>query len=95
MVRAITFPDHVGFRATDLPGAVHFDLVSEHLAMWFRCPCGCGALARIRVGHGVKPEGSPSWNWNGSITDPSLTPSVNQLGCGWHGWLRDGYWEAC
>lgn len=60
----------------------------------FICPCGCGAYCAIRVRAGRKPEASPSWTYNGKPLAPTLHPSVNRLDCGWHGWLRDGYWES-
>lgn len=92
MIRAIPFPDAEAFRARPLPGATHFDLING--VLWFHCPCGCGATVRIPVGVNVKPAESPSWKWNGNLSEPSLEPSVNRIDCGWHGWLRDGYWEA-
>lgn len=49
----------------------------------------------INAGVAQKPGLSPSWNWNGSVSEATLHPSVNRIDCGWHGWLRDGYWEAC
>lgn len=92
LIRAIHFNDRDAFVAQALPGSVHFDLLND--AMWAICPCGCGARIRLAVGREVKPATSPSWLWNGSLTEPTLSPSVNRLECGWHGWLRDGYWEA-
>ena len=93
MIRATHFTSRAAFLAQSAPGSTHFDLLNE--ALWFYCPCGCGARVRIPVGVNVKPDHSPSWSWNGRLTEPTLTPSVNRLDCGWHGWLRDGYWEAC
>lgn len=95
MIRAIRYRDHREFRDARVAGAVFFDVTSDPSAMWFRCPCGCGDIARIPVGRNIKPAISPSWAWNGSLTEPTLEPSVHQLNCGWHGYLRDGYWEAC
>jgi len=43
------------------------------------------------------PETSPAcarWQWNGSVDKPTLTPSVNVVGC-WHGWIQDGQMVAC
>lgn len=96
MIRAIHYTNPDAFRAARHPGATHFDLTKggpDEAILWFFCPCGCGGPVRLKLGIGVKPADSPSWNWNGSITEPTLTPSVNRLDCGWHGWLRDGYWE--
>lgn len=93
MIRAVHCTSAEDFRDQANPGWTHFDLINE--ALWFICPCGCGARVRVPVGVKVKPAESPSWKWNGSLTEPTLEPSVNRIDCGWHGWLRDGYWEAC
>lgn len=97
MKRAINFSDREAFRAQRLAGSTYFDLTqgqADEAALWFYCPCGCRGLVRITVGIRRQSVAIPSWNWNGSLRDPTLMPSVNQTGCGWHGWLRDGYWEA-
>lgn len=98
MIRAIHFPNVDTFLAEKLRGSTHFDMVNApegEAALCFYCPCGCGcgAFVRIPVGVKTKPERCPSWNWNGSVENPTLAPSVNRLDCGWHGWLRGGYWE--
>lgn len=94
MIRAIRYENRTAFRASSPPGAILFDLTGDTMAMWFQCPCGCGDFARIPVGRNVKPAQSPSWKWTGPLNDPTLEPSVHQLNCGWHGWLRAGYWES-
>lgn len=97
MIRAIGFRDGAEFRAQRIAGSTYFDLTQgrvKEAALWFYCPCGCGVRRCIIVGIRQQSVAIPSWNWNGSLRDPSLTPSVNQTGCGWHGWLRDGYWET-
>lgn len=97
MIRAIEFPDPAEFRRAALPGSFHIDLTQggpKGAVFWFFCPCGCEGPHRIEVGFNHKPERSPSWSWNGRLSEPTLEPSVRQSGCGWHGWLRDGYWEA-
>ena len=97
MIRAIEFPDPAEFRRRKLPGSFHIDLTQggpKCAAFWFFCPCGCDGPSRIPIGLRVKPETAPSWSWNGSLSEPTLSPSVHQLNCGWHGWLRDGYWES-
>lgn len=97
MTRAIYFPNVDEFRSRKLPGSTHFDMVNApqgEAVMWFFCPCGCvDHFFQLRVGINDKPAHSPSWNWNGSVQSPTLDPSVNRLDCGWHGWLRGGYWE--
>ena len=61
---------------------------------WYCCPCGCGATAPLTVGNKFKPDGGPSWLWDGSTDAPTLSPSVNHVGH-WHGFLRRGVWESC
>jgi len=95
--RALFYADPEDLHDDRIPGS--FALLPRGEAglyeMAFYCPCGCGVGDRILVGDGQKPGGArPSWRWNGSRTEPTLDPSVNRT-CGWHGWLRDGYWEAC
>lgn len=63
-------------------------------SFWYCCPCGCGRRAPLNVGVGFKPEGGPTWNWNGSTEAATLTPSVYHVGH-WHGWLTDGEWRSC
>ncbi|MBP0483954.1 DUF6527 family protein [Sagittula salina] len=101
-LRAIVFSDRHRHRAERLAGSIWISAAGEGdvASLWFYCPCGCGSLARITVGHAHKPKQSgPSWRWNGSRTETSLEPSVKNQGAppcpGWHGWLRNGYWEAC
>lgn len=96
-LRAILYTDRDKHRENQQPGSVWFseDPAKERQrAMWFWCPCGCGHLARIDVGEEHKPVTSPSWNWNGNASSPTLKPSIDQKVCGWHGWLTDGYWSA-
>ncbi|MBN7785150.1 hypothetical protein JYP51_09480 [Ponticoccus gilvus] len=97
-LRALVYLDRNLHRADRHPGSIWISEAGpgELGALWFFCPCGCVMLNRITVGHRFKPKSrGPSWNWNGSRSEPSLTPSVNQQLCKWHGWLRDGYWERC
>lgn len=61
---------------------------------WYCCPCGCRHISPLTVGNGFKPADSPSWQWNGSLDRPTLTPSVWWKGH-WHGWLTDGVWRSC
>ncbi len=96
MIRAILFTDKRDHRAKKLPGSLWFSDPGQGRTclLWFFCPCGCGALSKVPVGIGFKPNlHGPSWNWNGSDNASTLTPSVLQSGCGCQGWLRDGYWE--
>lgn len=68
----------------------------------FACPRRPGRSDYIFVGNGFKPEGKSTWQWNGSVDNPTLTPSINCLaagpngekyaGCGWHDYLTNGEW---
>lgn len=96
MIRAIFFPDLAEFRAQRLAGSIHMGQpdADGEVQVWYCCPCGCGHIAPITAGVKFKPKVGPSWTWNGSQTEATLTPSVNHVGH-WHGWLTDGYWRVC
>lgn len=93
MLRAIHFPDFEDFRAQRIAGSFYAAPEGDRgeWVFWYCCPCGCGLIAPLTVGANFKPPSSPSWNWNVSKSEPTLSPSVNHKGH-WHGWLRDGYW---
>lgn len=93
MLRAINFVDFEDFRAQSIAGSFHVRKADRfgEWEFWYCCPCGCGVIAPITVGANFKPPSSPSWSWNASKTEPTLSPSVNRKRH-WHGWLRDGYW---
>lgn len=55
--------------------------------MIYQCPCGCGAQGALRF----RPAESPSWEWDGNVEIPTLSPSVHHVGH-WHGFLRGGQW---
>ncbi|BBU57403.1 hypothetical protein KU6B_36680 [Mameliella alba] len=100
-LRAIVFADRTDHRRNAVPGSIWIAPCEEgeEAALWFVCPCGCGQVSRITVGHRHKPKAhGATWNWNGSRSEPTLHPSVNvhrnETCAGWHGWLRDGYWEV-
>ena len=59
---------------------------------WICCP-GCKGINPLTL----RPvlNGAPqSWELSGAADAPTLSPSVNHVGC-WHGWLRDGEWTSC
>lgn len=58
--------------------------------MAYVCPCGCGGKGTIRFDT-VHDNG---WAWDGNVEKPTLSPSVKQVTCGWHGWLRNGRWDS-
>ena len=101
-LRAVHYPENARLRQDRIPGSIWIAPCCEGEAsmLWFVCPCGCGTLCNISIGHRHKPKmRGPSWYCNGSATEATLDPSVNAAPAGdcngWHGWLRDGYWEAC
>lgn len=52
--------------------------------LWYWCP-GCDCYQRIPI------AGSMAWQWNGSLTAPTLTPSILSRGkfvC--HSYVRNG-----
>lgn len=69
------------------PASAQWD--EEHKHLLFMCPCGCGAFVRLPVNH------SNGWNWNGNLEKPTLTPSILQVNCKWHGFLTDGVFVEC
>jgi Family of unknown function (DUF6527) len=93
MIRAIHFPDKRKFREAKLPGSffVQSDSTVVSSQFFYFCPCGCSIQSVLKIGNKFKPGGNQSWNWNGSTTEPTLSPSVNHVDH-WHGWLREGYW---
>jgi hypothetical protein len=84
------------------PGLFEYfkDSSREYAGMLFICPCGCGDLCAIDF----RPKPAPSWDWDGNVEAPTLTPSVRRIvkrrdtgeqKTHWHGWLRAGVWESC
>ena len=69
----------------------HFDIHTKangQRQFWFVCPGTCKSLAPIAIRPVV--DGSPqSWDWDGNLDAPTLSPSINHVGC-WHGWLKAG-----
>lgn len=60
----------------------------------FLCPCGCGALAGVRVrDDGQEVDGA--WGWNRDEDRPSTTPSILIMPDHWHGYLTDGVFKSC
>ena len=99
MIRAIYFPDTAAFERHKTPGSFRLEPAGwQNNGLFdfiYFCPCGCGREGKLLIGYEFKPGGErPSWRWNGSRTEPTLDPSVNDEGH-WHGWLRYGYWVVC
>ena len=66
----------------------------------FRCP-GCGAASALPLLSSPVQQ-RPFWRVTAGdprrATGLTLTPSIHHaapLGCGWHGWLRDGVLVPC
>ena len=59
----------------------------------FICPCGCGALAGIRVRDDGQQLGG-AWAWNRDEDKPTCTPSIDIKSC-WHGHLTAGEFIPC
>lgn len=53
--------------------------------------CHWGACTVALNGQPKPP--SPSWMWNGSLTKPTMTPSIHETGH-WHGHLTDGIFKS-
>ena len=66
-------------------------MLGEDGKLWFKCP-GC----RSRHAIPVNKDKRPHWEWNGDITKPTFTPSINvtwedgdeKYQC--HSYVRDG-----
>lgn len=74
-----------------IPGSFSISNVQDDgkAIFWYCCPCGCGSEGALSVGIGFKPDGGPTWNWDGDLDRPTLSPSIHHTGH-WHGWLRQG-----
>lgn len=57
--------------------------------LMFKCPCGCGITA------GIKVAGDGKWEWNGDMDKPTCTPSILINAGHWHGYLTDGVFKTC
>jgi hypothetical protein len=61
----------------------------------YRCPRTGNPCGDIIVGKNHKPNmGCPTWEWDGNLDAPTLTPSINCKAC-WHGYLKAGVFEEC
>lgn len=93
-MKALIVPDIDGDPGQE-PGAIEFrewHTRDEIAGLGFRCPCGCGREGYLPF---AREGDHPSWEWDGNLEKPTLTPSVLQVGgCRWHGWLRNGEWKA-
>lgn len=74
------------------PGAFEYFRSRERdrAGIFYVCPCGCKSWGVLNF----RPAVSPSWEWDGNVEAPTLSPSVHHVGH-WHGYLRAGVWESC
>ena len=97
-VAARHIPVEAEFEDEYMRGLVPGSFRYEGDDFWYCCPCGCRSIGALRVGIGHKPPHTENdratWEWNGSLESPTLSPSVHHVGH-WHGWLRNGVWESC
>lgn len=60
----------------------------------FACP-GCAQVVSIAF---IPIDGKAFWQWNGNRELPTATPSIlhnrQKGGCGWHGYLVDGFFKG-
>lgn len=92
-IRALWMPDRQAHRADAYRGSVFFWRDKDHVAkLCACCPCGCGAFVWIDMAmDGAADQPPAPYTWNGSPTEPTVTPPL-RLDCGWAGSLTDGYW---
>lgn len=62
---------------------------------WVTCPGPCRSTAALAL-RPLLPayQGLESWELHGTEDCPTLSPSINHVGC-WHGWLRQGEFTSC
>ena len=61
----------------------------------FICPKGrhCGVAVATDPKREPRPFGLPQgkvWEWDGNSDKPTVKPSINCGGCGWHGFITAG-----
>lgn len=64
---------------------------SDFTRFKFICPCGCNSFNDLPI----KPPHDNGWTWDGNKENPTLSPSIINYNCGWHGYLKAGVWEKC
>lgn len=58
----------------------------------YTCPRDPSRSCGVPLHPNSNPNGA-TWQWDGHREMPTLTPSINcsgPVGCGWHGWMRNG-----
>jgi hypothetical protein len=80
------------------PGAIFLlkDAPEGRRYLFFRCPCGCGAMGALAIRPQPDREG---WELSDYPAHATLVPSVRRTliegGCGWRGFLTNGEWVNC
>jgi hypothetical protein len=75
------------------PGSAKFavDKDGKMAALNFICPCGCKLFYSLPLN---QPSGC-TWQWDGNREEPTVTPSIKNGNCGYHGFLTKGEWSFC
>lgn len=66
------------------------------------CPCGkeChsnsenNCAIRITEDEKIAKSDNHLWLWDRNLASPTLTPSIRDNGCKWHGYLTKGIWTG-
>lgn len=76
------------------PGQFEIDATpAGQRRFWFVCPGPCKSLAPLAL-RPVVDGSAQSWDFDGNVAAPTLSPSINHVGC-WHGWLQGGEFRPC
>ena len=71
-----------------------FEFLGDPTPKWMRFPCPRGdGECMIALRPIQKLSNGASWEWDGNREAPTISPSINCGGCGWHGWIRAGKFE--
>lgn len=93
------WPDHADDDETPEQIAARqgqFEVITEPSGQrrsWFVCPGSCKGLSAIAL-RPVVDGSAQSWEFDGNLEAPTLSPSINHVGC-WHGYLTRGEFNPC
>jgi len=90
MKTPITFPEPFVFVGDTVspPGSAQWQ--EDFTTLGFMCPCGCNRYIHLPL----KPKHENGWSWDGHRDRPSITPSIENTPCNWHGYLVSGEWVS-
>lgn len=96
-MKVILYTDFDDFRDNGQAGSICFIENVEHDVRGFGIKCvGCGHESYLPIVHPEESVIGPHWYWDQNVESPTLSPSIyHKVGCGWHGYLRNGIWEVC